>query len=265
MKSLHHFIIIAAALLLLSACEKTPEDPQVGINPPVNVLIDGVHYSLSGMNATVLPLPDNAKYQSDVMLPDTLFYHDTVFIVREIAEKAFYKADQLTAVRIPKHVTKIPDGAFQECTALTTVSFAPNASLRSIGNFAFVKTSALTAVELPAKVSQIGSSVFYFSGIQSAIINSPVSYLQDHLFDGCTNLETVTIGNQVKMIGNFAFTDCSRLWKIYCYALQPPSVSNNTFLNCKIGDIDLYVPASAINTYKSVSPWMSFGHIVPIE
>ena len=257
------FIILSLAIALLCAsCE--PKDPEVGINPPVDVMIDSVHYLLSGTDATVIPLPDGAKYRGDVMLPDTLFYHDTAYIVRAIAKEAFYQSTQLTGVRIPKHVTKIPDGAFQECTALTTVSFAPNASLSSIGNFAFVKTSALTAVELPAKVSQIGSSVFHFSGIQSAIIMSPVPYLQDKLFYGCTNLETVTIGNRVNMIGNFAFTDCSRLWKIYCYALQPPSVSNNTFQNCRISKIDLFVPASAVEAYKNAYLWRDFAHISPI-
>ena len=257
------FIILSLAIALLCAsCE--PKDPEVGINPPVDVMIDSVHYLLSGTDATVIPLPDGAKYRGDVMLPDTLFYHDTAYIVRAIAKEAFYQSTQLTGVRIPKHVTKIPNSAFQECTALTTVSFAPNASLSSIGNFAFVKTSALTAVELPAKVSQIGSSVFHFSGIQSAIIMSPVPYLQDKLFYGCTNLETVTIGNRVNMIGNFAFTDCSRLWKIYCYALQPPSVSNNTFQNCRISKIDLFVPASAVEAYKNAYLWRDFAHISPI-
>ena len=263
-RSFVHSLILLMAVVAMCACEK-PEEPEVGGNSSINVMIDGVHYALSGTNAMVIPLPNEEQYQGEVMLPDTVFYHDTAFIVNEIHQNAFRGSELLTAVRIPKHVRRLPDIAFGMCSRLKTVLFASNPSLNSIGNLAFCQTSSLSTIELPAKVTSIGNDAFYYSGLQSIVLPEQLPLVQCGIFSHCERLETVTIGRSVIMIMENAFDNCRSLRILYCYRSTPPKVSNNAFYKCPINNCYLYVPASAVDAYKRVNPWMKFHAIRPIE
>ena len=67
---------------------------------------------------------------------------------------------------IPNSVTSIGDGAFANCTGLTSVEI-PN-SVTGIGTGAFASCSSLTSIEIPNSVTSIGNSAFnYCSGLVS--------------------------------------------------------------------------------------------------
>ena len=57
-------------------------------------------------------------------------------------------------------VTKIGEGAFYNCSALTSVTI-PN-SVTSIGDYAFRNCTSLTSVTIPNNVTSIGSYAFEF-------------------------------------------------------------------------------------------------------
>jgi len=101
--------------------------------------------------------------------------------LKTIGDNAFSCTD-LTAVTIPEGVTSI-GSSFSACENLASVTF-PAESLIHIGNSAF-STTALTFVEIPASVKTLGS----------------------YAFSDCTNLQTVTFGDNSALtsIGASAF------------------------------------------------------------
>ena len=92
---------------------------------------------------------------------------------------------------IPDGVTSISDGAFHNCTELTSVTI-PN-SVTSIGAWAFSNCKELTSVTIPNNVTSVGGYAFY----------------------GCSGLTSVTIPNSVTNINAYAFYWCKGLKKIY--------------------------------------------------
>ena len=77
-------------------------------------------------------------------------------------------------------------------------------------------------------------------------------------------LTSVTIPNSVTSIGHGAFTDCVNIENFYCYAEEVPSAGYDAFDGFS-NDATLYVPASAIEAYKTTEPWSDFGTIKAIE
>ena len=112
-----------------------------------------------------------------------------------------------------------------------------------IGNSAFEKCSSLTSVTIPNSVTSIGEGAFYC----------------------CYGLTSVTIPNSVTSIGNQAFEDCRNIENVYCYAEEVPSTDFDAFDDSNIENATLYVPASAIEAYKTTEPWSDFGTIKAIE
>jgi len=142
---------------------------------------------------------------------------------------------------IPNSVTSIEDGAFYGCSGLTSITI-PN-SVTSIGDYAFDSCSGLTSITIPNSVTSIGKQAFY----------------------NCVRLTSVTIGNSVSNIGSQAFENCRNLDEVYCYAENVPSTGTNVFKDSNPQNAILYVPASAINDYKTTAPWSQFGTIKEIS
>ena len=72
--------------------------------------------------------------------------------VETIGQSAFENSD-ITSVGIPASVKNIDYTAFANCTNLTSVTFAPNSQLTTIGVRAFQNSTAITSIEIPASVT----------------------------------------------------------------------------------------------------------------
>ena len=66
-------------------------------------------------------------------------------------------------------------------------------------------------------------------------------------------------------IGDRAFAECKYIENVYCYAEEVPSTDFDAFDDSNIENATLYVPASAIEAYKTTEPWSDFGTIKAIE
>lgn len=116
-------------------------------------------------------------------------------------------------VIIPKGVTYIGGGAFNECNDLTSVTM-PN-SVTRIGDHAFSNCDGLTSITIPSSVAGIGRCAFFLcGGLKSVTLPNELTVIGEFAFDGCRKLTSITIPASVKSIGEGAFSDCNGLTQI---------------------------------------------------
>jgi len=65
----------------------------------------------------------------------------------------------------------------------------------------------------------------------------------------------------VTSIREYAFSGCSSLTDVHCYAENVPSTPWNAFNNSPISTATLHVPAASLEAYKTTHPWYEFGTI----
>ena len=91
--------------------------------------------------------------------------------VTKIGGYMFYNCTNLASVTIPDTVTVVDHNSFRGCSSLTSVTIPDG--VVNIGSAAFYGCSSLTSVSIPSSVTTIGST---------------------SIFQNCTNLENVTLG-----------------------------------------------------------------------
>jgi uncharacterized protein YjdB len=145
----------------------------------------------------------------------------------------------ITTVVIEEGVTTIGENAFSY--SRVTSATIPG-SVTAIGNYAFISCSRLTSVTIPNAVTSIGNSAFY----------------------GCSGLTSVTIGSAVTTIDAGAFSGCSGLTSVYNYRTTPQTIDASVFTNVTLGNVDLYVPATAVSAYQEKDVWKTFKEVIAI-
>ncbi len=143
---------------------------------------------------------------------------------------AFYECSGLTSVTIPTSVTSIGNGAFYGCSSLTSVTIPT--SVTSIGNGAFSNCSGLISLTIPNSVTSIDDFGFSnCSGLTSVTIPNSVTSMGIGAFRDCTSLTSVTIPNSVTSIVSFAFYGCSGLTTI-TIGSEVEFISEKAFASC---------------------------------
>jgi len=184
---------------------------------------------------------DGVLYNADI---DTLLIYPagkdgksyTVeFPMKAIGSSAFSHAVNLQTVAIPEGVTTICDIAFSNCTSLQKVSFPE--SITKIEVSAFYHCEKLESIVLPPNITEIPMALFF----------------------QCTSLRSVTIPAGVTLIDTTPFIACPNLKEITCLATTPPTLDASAFYLMTQGDITLYVPEEAVETYKATPTWKDFN------
>ena len=169
--------------------------------------------------------------------------------VTKIKAATFAKCKSLMSIRLPKFVTEIEDTAFAECTSLMMITIPE--SVIAIGEGVFTGCTSLKFIDSPLmpffkdadfiyrKMDARSVYVDGFIGKNSEIIvpahvkNFAVVKIGRCAFVENKTLETITIPDSVKMIGDGAFEACSSLKAISL----PKSIS-------KIGESAFYACTS---------------------
>ena len=157
--------------------------------------------------------------------------------------------DNISSIVIENGVTSIGDYVFQDCSGLTSVTFASGSQLESIGVNAFYSCSKLTSVTIPASVTSIGYGAFMgCSGLTSVTFasGSQLASIGERAFCSCTNnnLTSIEIPASVKSIGGSAFYFCTGLTSVaFASGSQLESIGVQAFTSCS-GLTSIEIPAS---------------------
>lgn len=137
-----------------------------------------------------------------------------------ITDAAFSGEAGLQEIVIPASVVEVGrnlwnetggGGAFQNCTALTSVVFEGD-NLSKINLNTFNGCSALSSIELPESLEKIEYNAFDdCSALKSIVIPDKVTYIGEGAFGACTGLQEAYIGDGVTEIAAKAFAECTAL------------------------------------------------------
>ncbi len=163
---------------------------------------------------------------------------------------AFRYCSSLTSIIIPEGVKSIGYDAFSGCSSLTSIIIPKGVT--SIGYEAFFECSSLTSITIPESVTSIGYDAFYgCSSFTSITIPKNVSSIGAGAFFGCSSLTSIIIPEGVTSIGYNVFGSCSNLTSLKIENTTPPSLSNGWISYSG----SIYVPSSAVDTYKTAEVW----------
>ena len=124
--------------------------------------------------------------------------------------KGCFKDSRIKSIHIPDIVTYIGDYAFENCTSLSSVSFASNLTPITIGNCVFKNCDALREITIPAAVS-VGQLAFdNCTYLKKVVFSKGTLSLGSYCFSNCRSLESVTIPESTKNIGTQVFDCCDK-------------------------------------------------------
>lgn len=110
-------------------------------------------------------------------------------------------------------VTNIGNWAFGSCDSLTSVTIP--GSVTSIGAYAFIFCSSLTSVTIPGSVMSIGGNAFNRTPwLMEKQGENPFVIVNGILIDGQTCEGDVVVPDNVKSIGDYAFSECENLTSV---------------------------------------------------
>lgn len=154
----------------------------------------------------------------------------------EIGRVAFYRSSGLTTVDFGGNIVSIGGSAFQYCTSLKEINLTER--LKTIGLQAFSGCTGLTEINLTDNIEDIGDNAFYNTRLKSIHIpnNSQYTEIGEYTFS-FAHISDVVIPDNIKKIGNSAFSSCS-VQTVDLGSVE--TIGSNAFNNCSISK--LYLP-----------------------
>lgn len=186
-----------------------------------------------------------------------------------IGNEAFSYCSKLTSLTIPSQVNSIGKGITIACYNLTSLTVAEGNSIYESpsGSNAIIEKASHTLIAgckstvIPDGVTTIGEKAFkYMLGLYSITIPDGVTTIGARAFEECENLLSITIPASVTSIYALAFNYCEDLEAVYVQRYDPSHVTPITAINPTCFDncdkINIFVPAEAVNTYKTAEGWL---------
>ena len=226
-----------------------------------------------------------ADCTEDVVIPGTVTHEGVTYIVTTLGGGATLFTNSakeiVKSVFIPKKISTINSPLFADCSNLTSIVVDSrnsyydsrencNAIITTSQNSFFTPNMLIAGCKtttIPNSVTEIADKAFYRSAIESITIPTGVTKIGHSAFNQATLLSSIKLPITLTEIGYWAFADCLSLNTISCYALEPPTISSNTFFgsNPIYNNPSVYVPAYCIEAYKNAEHWKWFTQILPIN
>lgn len=139
------------------------------------------------------------------------------------------KRDNINKIIIKEGVTNIGDSAFSSCSKLESVEIAD--SVINIGKSSFSYCFKLESIIIPDSVTSIGDDAFAYSNLNSITLSNNINEISCNMFHNCSKLTSITIPDSVTKISNEAFNYCERLTSV-TIPDSVTSIDDGAFGNC---------------------------------
>ena len=149
------------------------------------------------------------------------------------ANSGFKDDPNIDFVILAPFITELKKNTFSGCSGLTTVIFPSSPLYTSIEESVFRNTSSLVAIDIPANIYRIKRNAFLGSGIKCVRFgHQEVKEVGEKAFSGCSNLTSIEIhGSGSLELQNETFGDCSALKKVILTGIS--QLNQYTFKNSK--------------------------------
>lgn len=203
-------------------------------------VVDGIeYYTISEDSVEVYGLEDKS-YSGSLVIPETVNYNGSTYIVGKIDSYCFEDCTGLTSVNIKARVKTIPYACFRGCTSLESVTMPK--TVEAIYGEAFNNCTSLKTFNIPEAIMEVGAKAFAntawwnsqpdgivykdkvllgskgsttwnWDGVGHLDIQPGTRVIADQAQPG--RFETITIPNSVVGIGAEAFKYCFNLKSIH--------------------------------------------------
>lgn len=224
-----------------------------------------LYYSIWGSNSVRVICPSSSTYWlyatkpvGDVIIPDSVTYSGTTYVVNGIGNDAFRDCDGLVSLSVPPSVKYIGCGVFTNCTSFATIYYRGDITQWCEINFdcgistyrLYMGGTELTDLVIPDSIVEIKKNAFAnCNSLISVTIPDSVSVIRQGAFYGCNNLTTINFNpTNCTVMGNsnssvFEGCEVSQL----VIGNNVTNIPNNAFRGCMRGLTSLIVPDSVVN------------------
>lgn len=176
--------------------------------------------------------------------------------LKAIGMKAFHNT-ALTEIEIPEGVTFLGGYAFAFCKALKKATVP--GSVKMIENYAFLGCVALEEVSLGEGMTMIGGDMFNdCKSLPKIQLPSTIESLGGQAFKGCIQFTELTIPAACTKVGAQLLRDCPALKTLTSLAKTAPEASPKSFYPEQYEQIELRIPAEALESYQDSPIWSLF-------
>ncbi|MBR5030706.1 MAG: leucine-rich repeat protein [Muribaculaceae bacterium] len=196
---------------------------------------------------------------------ETFTEHNATLYVPDIAMDAYQAADYwndfTNMVGIP--YTFEIGGTSYRATTMNTANVIANLDMETLYTGDVVIPDSVTYEEHPFEVTGIADNAF--DGcyeLTSVVIGDNIETIGEQAFQGCTGLTSVTIGSGVTNIEAKAFNYCNALATVKCLGSVPPVMASaDCFSTAAYNRATLLVPRNSEETYTAADYWYKFANI----
>ena len=205
---------------------------------------------------------DNGVFENCSKIQEIIFSKNSQ--LKQIGSYAFSNCSNLIRFNIPKNVEYIKDYAFSDCSKIQEIIFSENSQLKQIGSYAFSYCSNLSSINIHNNIKEINEYAFKgCTGLINVIINNSSTTVHHDSFESCpnikyniyengkylgnennpymflfstidTNVESVTIHENTKVIQSRSIAECNRISNIIIpnsiERLESGAIFNCTYL-----------------------------------
>lgn len=177
--------------------------------------------------------------------------------VSSITRGSFYRWYSLVSLVIPNSITSLASDSFLNCHSLTSVVI-PKSIARI--NSTLTNSYSLASVAMP-NVEYMTNNIFEGClNLTSIIIPQNITTIYSNTFNGCRGLSSITIPKNVKTIGSSAFYRCvgMALYDFRASTSVPTLESTSAFTSIP-SDCKIVVPNKLYSEWISATNWSTYA------